>query len=212
MTNGARAVPPSAVRRLTKYLAIVQQLQADGIEWVSSKDLSEALGLTSSTVRQDLSHLDFAGVSKRGYQVGGLARALAAVLGADKTWNLAVVGAGNMGRALATHEEFSRRGFVIRGLFDADEKKIGRKLGNLTIRGMRDLPLCVQKDRIDLGVIAVPAHAAQAVADLLVVSGVRGLLNLALTHVIAPARVQVVDARLVASLQELTHAIRSSAS
>ncbi len=117
-----------------------------------------------------------------------------------------------MGRALATHEEFSRRGFVIRGLFDADEKKIGRKLGNLTIRGMRDLPLCVQKDRIDLGVIAVPAHAAQAVADLLVVSGVRGLLNLALTHVIAPARVQVVDARLVASLQELTHAIRSSAS
>ena len=92
----------------------------DGGEWVRSSQIARALQLTSSTVRQDLSYLDFAGVSKRGYQARGLEQALAGALGADRIWNMLVVGAGNLGRALIMHEEFRRRGFVLRAVCDAD--------------------------------------------------------------------------------------------
>jgi redox-sensing transcriptional repressor len=206
-----QGIPPSVIRRLTKYLAEVQRLRQMGREWVSSQDLAEQLGLTSSTVRQDLTHLDFNGVSKRGYQTEGLQKVLARVLGADSVWKMVVVGAGNLGRALVQHEEFHRRGFEICGIFDNDAKMIGRKVGRLTVLGMRELPTLVGDLKVDLGVIAVPPAAAQGVADLLIASGVRGLLNMALTHIVAPARVCVTDARIVASLLELTHAVQSNA-
>lgn len=205
------AIPPSAVRRMTKYLAYVQRLTDIGVEWVSSSDLAESLGLTSSTVRQDLSHLDFSGTSKRGYETLGLQRVLAKVLGADTTWRMVVVGAGNLGRALALHEEFARRGFSIRGIFDSDPQKVGTQVGGLTVQGMRALPPVVVKNKVDIGVIAVPALAAQGAADLLVASGVRGLLNLAQTHIIAPRHVAVVDTRVIASLQELAYTISTMA-
>jgi len=165
------------------------------------------LGLTSSTVRQDLSHLDFSGTSKRGYETEGLFRVLVGVLGADKPWNMVVVGAGNLGRALALHEEFSRRGFHIRGIFDADPGKVGRKLGSLTVRRMDELPVLVPEWGVEMGIIAVPATAAQDVADRLIASGVRGLLNLALTHITVPQDVAIIDSRIVASLLELSHLV-----
>jgi len=204
-----RAIPPSVVRRLTRYLTHVQTLRGEGVEWVSSQELASTLGLTSSTVRQDLSYVDFSGISKRGYETAGLEEVLTAILGADQEWNLIVVGAGNLGRALALHEEFTRRGFHIRGIFDNDPKKIGRKVGNLTIRGMEDVPSAVAEEKIDIGVIAVPAGAAQAVSDALAAAGIKGLLNLALPHIVAPPHVAIIDARVVASLLELTHAITS---
>jgi redox-sensing transcriptional repressor len=207
-----QGIPPSVIRRLTKYLTEVQRLRLTGREWVSSQELAEALDLTSSTVRQDLTHLDFHGVSKRGYQTEGLQRVLARVMGADSVWKMVVVGAGNLGRALALHEEFHRRGFEICGIFDNDVRIIGKKVGRLNILGIRELPKVVGELKIDLGVIAVPPVAAQAVADLLIASGVRGLLNMALAHIVAPTRVCVTDARIVASLLELTHAVQSNAS
>lgn len=210
MEQDRKRIPGSVVNRLTRYFTHVQGLCQSGAEWVSSAELAEALGLTSSTVRQDLSHIDFRGVSKRGYNACGLEKMLARTLGADTLWRMVVVGAGNLGTALTLHEEFSRRGFKICGIFDADETKVGRKVGRLTVRGMRDLPRMVARQRVDIGLIAVPAASAQKVADLLILSGVRGLLNLALTHVVSPRRVPVVDARVVASLLELAHIIKSS--
>ena len=109
MTNTTKAVPAPVLKRLTDYYATIQGLRAEGVEWVSSSEVADALGLTSSTVRQDLSHLNFAGVSKRGYETSGLETALARALGADKIWNMLVVGAGNLGRALALHQAFRRR-------------------------------------------------------------------------------------------------------
>ena len=206
--NAKKAVPSSVVRRLTKYYAVIQDVRREGMEWISSSEIAAALGLTSSTVRQDLSHLDFAGVSKRGYETSGLERVLADVLGATTTWNVAVIGAGNLGRALAMHEEFGRHGFAILGIFDSDKAKVGKRVGSLVVSTMEELPRFVRSRKIDVGIIAVPSQAAQQVADQLVTSGVRGLLNMALMHVVAPGDVRVVDARVVASLQELTHALK----
>jgi len=208
MANSGKAIPTSVVKRLTRYLTEVQALREAEVEWVSSQELAETLGLTSSTVRQDLSHVDFSGISRRGYRIDGLERVLVDVLGVDTTWNTVVVGAGNLGRALALHHEFSHRGFNICGIFDSDPKKVGVKVGRLAVKGMRELPTVVGEQNVQIGIIAVPDDAAQSVGDLLIASGIHGLLNLSLAHIVAPAGVAVTDSRVVASLLELAHAIK----
>jgi redox-sensing transcriptional repressor len=205
-----RRLPPLVVRRLPKYLAYVQELAEQRIEWVSSHALAEQLGLTSSTVRQDFSFFDFRGTSKRGYEVAGLQRMIESVLGNNREWRMVIVGAGNLGKALVLHEDFGRRGFKICGIFDSDPAKLGQPIGVLTIQGLRELPAAVNACKATIGVIAVPAPAAQQVADLLIASGVSGLLNLALTHLSVPQRVAVIDSRIVAGLLELTHLVTFS--
>lgn len=202
------AVPQAVVQRLTKYLAHVQTVCEQQIEWVSSGELAATLGLTSSTVRQDLSYIDFSGTSKRGYETTGLRRVLRNTLGCDKTWRTVVVGAGNLGRALAQHEDFARRGFQIVGIFDNSESIIGSKVGNLTVQAVRLAPKWIGVQKVEIGIIAVPSAAAQEVGDILIASGVRGLLNLSLAHIVVPRHVSVIDSRVVASLMELTHAIK----
>ncbi len=201
-------IPPTVVRRLPKYLAHAQRLRQAGVEWVSSAELGEALGLTSSTVRQDLSHIDFHGISKRGYSTAGLDAALAQTLGADHEICCVLIGAGNLGRALAQHEEFARQGFKICGVFDSSANVVGKKVGRLVVQGMSDLPGVVCGQDVDIGIVTVPHEAAQRVADQLVLAGVRGLLNLTSAHLIVPRKVPVVDARVVASLRELAYAVK----
>jgi redox-sensing transcriptional repressor len=208
MRNTQGPIPQSVRGRLAHYLTMVQEVRARGLDWVSSKELAEGLGLTSSTVRQDMSHVSFSGVSKKGYATLGLERVLTGMLGADTVWRCAVVGAGNLGAAIARHEEFARRGFSIQGIFDNDPKKIGKKVGSLVVLPLNDLPGFVVARKTDIGILAVPAAAAQQVADLLIVSGIKGLLNMALTHIVVPQRVAVMDSRIIVSLLELTHLIK----
>jgi redox-sensing transcriptional repressor len=202
-------IPPSVIKRMTKYLAYVQGLNAAGVEWVSSSELADTLGLTSSTVRQDLSHVDFSGTSKKGYETQGLEAELVRVLGTDLTWRTIVVGAGNLGRALVLHEDFAERGFDICGIFDSDKRKVGTAVGHLNVQNMDELAGTIRSKNVRIGVIAVPASVAQNVAHLLIAAKIRGLLNLALTHITAPKSVAVVDARIAASLMELSYAIKS---
>lgn len=201
-------IPPTVVRRLPKYLAHAQRLRQAGVEWVSSSEIGESLGLTSSTVRQDLSHIDFYGISKRGYSTAGLESSLAQTLGADHEICCVLVGAGNLGRALALHEEFARQGFKICGVFDASPAVVGKKVGRLVVQSMAELPGVVCGQDVDIGIVTVPHTAAQRVADQLILAGVRGLLNLTSAHLIVPKKVPVVDARVVASLRELAYAVK----
>ncbi|MFW6151541.1 MAG: redox-sensing transcriptional repressor Rex [Verrucomicrobiota bacterium] len=210
MVKENNQIPQSVIRRLTRYLSQIHMFRDSGEEWVSSQVLAEALDLTSSTVRQDLSHIDISGISRKGYEVKQLEKSLKKVLGADLVWNAVVVGAGNLGRALAAHEDFSRKGFRICGIVDKDKSKIGKRVGRLRVQPLRRLPIMVGDENIAIGILAVPEAAAQSVADILIASGVRGILNMALSHVIVPARVSVVDARMVASLQELSYAIMTN--
>ena len=204
-------IPSPVVKRLAKYLAHLQHLKLDDKEWVSSQGLAQALGLTDSTVRQDISHLDFSGRGKRGYEAKGLEEILTRVLGLDTGGNAVIVGAGNLGRALALHEDFPRVGFNIRGIFDVDPRLFGKKLGPLVVQSMDDLPEVVRSEGVDIGIIAVPASAARVAALQLVAAGVRGLLNLACAHLTVSENIAIVDARIVESLQQLSCAIRMRA-
>lgn len=203
-------MPKPVIRRLPKYLVHVQELREEGVDWASSRDIAGALGLTSSTVRQDLSHMDLRGISKKGYETSQLEAVLRQILGADRMHRVFIIGAGNLGRALAEHGAFSRRGFEICGLFDVDPKLIGRSVGSAKVMSMESLPEQAKQTRIDIGIIAVPSQAAQAVADTLVEAGVRAILNLAYKHVQAPPEVTVVDARIMESLQELAYSLGRS--
>lgn len=199
------------MRRLPKYLTLVQHLRAGGAEWVSSAALARALGLTGSTVRQDLSHLNVSGFSRRGYRAAELERVLARVLGADRTWKVVIVGAGNLGQALAKHGDLQRHGFDICGIFDIDSRVIGRKVGILRVTSFSEVDRVVKERGVRLGIIAVPAPAAQEVADRLVAAGIQGILNLAYANVLVRSGVAVVNARILESLQELVYLVRLEA-
>ena len=176
-----------------------------------SQDLAKALDLTDSTVRQDLSHVDFSGRAKRGYEVEGLQKALINVLGLDATCNAVIVGAGNLGRALVLHEGFREQGFNICGIFDVDPRFFGEKIGHLAVQQMDALPRVVRDERVEIGIMAVPALAARVVAFELISAGVRALLNLACAHVTVPKNVVIVDAQIVEGLQQLSYAIKIQA-
>ncbi len=208
MKKQVSKIPPAVVRRLPKYLAYAQELRRAGVPWVSSKMFGDALGLTSSTVRQDITHVDFEGTSKRGYSTAGLEAVLARTLGVDQKIAVVVVGAGNFGRALVLHDEFAKQGFVICGIFDSSPAVVGSRVGKLQVQPMSALTDVVCGRDVDIGIIAVPFAAAQQVADLLVLTGVRGILNLTTAHIMAPRKVAVVDARILLSLRELAYAVK----
>ena len=201
-------IPISVIRRLPKYLMMAKQLNAEGVEWVSSDALAESLALTSSTVRQDISHIDFQGISKKGYSTAGLVAVLTLTLGADQESVCVVIGAGNLGRALATHGEFARQGFRICEVFDNNPAVIGDKIGRFIVRDVSELPGVIESQKVDIGIVAVPHDAAQPVADRLCKAGIRGVLNLTAAHITVPAGVALADARIIASLRELAYVLK----
>ncbi|MBU0679241.1 MAG: redox-sensing transcriptional repressor Rex [Verrucomicrobia bacterium] len=209
MTEESKKLPHPVIRRLPKYLARVHELLHAEVEWVSSQELAEALNLTSSTVRQDLSYLDLTGISKRGYETSSLDAALNKELDSSSHHHIVIVGAGYLGCALAVHGSFAGHGFQTCGIFDIDPSIIGSRVGILKVQPMKNLQQIVDKFGVDIGIIAVPAAAAQEVADQLVAAGVKGLLNLAYASIQIPAGVSMLDARILASLQELAYMIKS---
>lgn len=200
-------IPQPVIRRLPKYLVHLQELREEGVVWASSQQIADALGLTSSTVRQDLSHIDLSGISKKGYETVQLEAVLRQVLGADVLHRVVIMGAGHLGRALAEHGAFTERGFEIQALFDREPSLFGKRFGTAEVLPAEQLTVLAAKVQIDIGIIAVPAQAAQEVADQLVGVGVRAILNLAYKHILVPPGVHLVDARIMESLQELAYAL-----
>jgi redox-sensing transcriptional repressor len=187
----------------------MRQLRKKNLKWISSHRIAKHLGLTSVTVRQDLTYLDFYGVGKRGYLTAGLEKTLSEFFSTHTENRMAVVGAGNIGQALVRYEEFSKRGFNICGLFDSDENKIGTQVEDLTVQAIDDLPNVIRKENIKIGIIAVPPEVAQSVADQLILSGIQGLLNLSTIHIITPKSLPIVEVRIVNSLRELVYKMNS---
>lgn len=211
MTVVSKPVPVPTIRRLPKYLAYVRQLKENGQEWVVSRELAEAIRCTDSTVRQDFRHLDCLVGESLGYDIEYLEMAIVKVLGLDVPVHAVIVGAGDLGQALARSldgRNSAARTFRICGIFDPDPRLHGKKLGNLVVEGTDALPRVVFRESVAIGMVAVAPWAAQRMVTQLVSAGVRGLLNFTSSHVALPATVPVVDAHMLASLQELSGMIR----
>src|SRR4051812_41333054 len=172
-------IPNPAVRRLSLYLRQLEAFKRKDRRTISSKQLGESLGLTDAQVRKDLAYFGQFGHPGIGYRVDDLIQQVRRILGTDKVWNVLLVGAGNLGRALTAYKGFQSKGFQLVAVFDNDPAKTGRKIGPFAVQAMSDVPAVVQKQGIKLAIISVPADHAQEVADDLIAAGVRGILNFA---------------------------------
>ena len=198
-----RGVPDAAVARLPGYLQALTTLAERGISSVSSEELAAAAGVSSAKLRKDLSHLGSYGVRGVGYQVDRLAYEISTALGLTQDWPVAIVGMGNLGRALAAYSGFTSRGFNVIALLDRDDSLVGTAVGERTVRPMRDLAALVREDGLAIGVIATPAESAQDVADRLVDAGVRSILNFAPRVLDVPGDVMVRRVDMSTELQIL---------
>lgn len=199
-----RPVPDIVIGRLPIYLRALAHMEAEGIKITASKELAERLGMSSAQIRKDLSHFGEFGKQGMGYDVAYLRDQLRGILQLDRPWGMVLVGAGDLGHAIAHHGGFEEWGFHLVTVYDNNPQKIGRRLGKFEIRDAAHLAEQVREMEIKIGITAVPAAAAQAVVDELVEGGVRAILNYAPITVTVPpdVRVQYVDP--VVYLQRMT--------
>jgi redox-sensing transcriptional repressor len=210
VTTGAafeRRIPEATVARLPVYLQVLLAAadHDDGsVATLSSDDLARATGFTAAKVRKDLSFLGSHGTRGVGYPVVELAELISRVLGLTTERSVVLVGAGNLGRALASYEGFLRRGFRLAALVDADAAKVGSEVAGHLVEAAGELPRIVAARDISIAVLATPAAAAQSVADALVAAGITAILNFAPTHLDVPPDVQVRSVDLSTELQILS--------
>ena len=200
-------IPGPSVRRLSLYLRQLESFQRGKRETISSKQLGQSLGLTDAQVRKDLAYFGQFGHPGVGYKVGDVVARVRHILGTDKTWNVILVGAGNLGRALMAYQGFDSKGFHIVAVFDNDASKVGSSYGTMKVQAMAELSQVVRENDVRLGVIAVPADDAQQVADDLIEAGVRGLLNFAPISLTVPPRVALNSVDLAVQLEQIAFAV-----
>jgi len=203
-------VSDSTIRRMSHYLRALEEMDRQEETTVSSTQLAEWGGTTAAQVRKDLSQFGSFGKRGLGYEVRGLTERLRAILGVDRRWRVALVGAGRIGAALFEYPNFRLRGFDLVGVLDVADDKVGRSWGELTIRHVEELEDVVSSEDVDLVIIAVPAAAAQEVADRAVEAGARGILNFAPTQLRVPEGVPLTDVNLVMEMEALSFAITSA--
>lgn len=198
----------AGVHRLSLYVRRLECLLREGAAKISSSQLGEALGVTDAQVRKDLAHIGSLGHPGIGYPTRELIAAIRRTLGIDRDWKLLVVGVGNLARALLRYRGFQQQGFRIVALVDADPEKVGQSVDGLTVSGPDRLAELVAATGAELGVLAVPAEAAQGVADTLVAAGIRGILNFAPTVLRLPPGVSLVSVDLTVQLEQLAFLVQ----
>jgi len=209
---GSQGIPEATIARLPVYLRVLYACAEQGIATVSSEELAAAAGVNSAKLRKDLSHLGSYGTRGVGYDVDYLVYQVSRELGLTQDWPVVIVGAGNLGRALANYGGFASRGFRIAAVLDADPTVVGTEIAAGQVVGSSDAIEAVVAERgVSIGVIATPAAAAQGVCDRLVAAGVTSILNFAPVVLIVPAGVDVRKVDLSIELQILAfHAQRRS--
>ncbi|MGC9454756.1 MAG: redox-sensing transcriptional repressor Rex [Phycisphaerae bacterium] len=199
-----QSVPEPVVRRLCLYLRELEALSERGVAKVSSRQMAHDLHVTDAQVRKDLAYFGQFGRPGLGYRVQPLRDELRRILGTDQPLNVIVVGAGDLGRALLRYRGFRRKGFHLVAAFDVAKSKVGTKIGPVPVYHMDRMPEVVRRQDVKLAVVAVPAGAAQEVADALCEAGVGGILNFAPTTLETPEGVAVRLVDLAAHLEQLS--------
>ena len=200
-----RRIPEATVARLPVYLRILGELAEEEVEHVSSDRLAELAGVNAAKVRKDLSYLGSYGTRGVGYEVAYLVYQVKRELGLNHDWPVVIVGAGNLGQALAGYGGFGNRGFPVAGVVDVDPNKVGSVIGGVRVRHIDDLAQVVQSRNVSIGVIATPPVAAQDAADRLVRAGVTSILNFAPVVLSVPRGVAVRKVDLAVELQILSY-------
>jgi redox-sensing transcriptional repressor len=201
------SVPKAVVSRLSLYLRELQHLMRDGHQRTSSNQLGRLLGFSDAQVRKDLAYFGHFGHPGIGYRCDDLIKAIRKILGTDRDWAVAMVGTGNLGRALLGYKGFSHQGFRIAAAFDIDPHWIGATIEGVHVFHLDRLGEVAADHRIKLGMIAVPAPAAQAVADRLVAAGIEGIVNFAPVTITLPDSVRHVGVDLAIELEQLSFAV-----
>ena len=200
-------VPKAVVARLSLYLRELQQLVNDGKQTVSSQVLGTRLGVTGAQVRKDFTYFGQFGYPGIGYRCDELISEIKRILGTDQTWPVALIGCGNLGQALLGYRGFQKQGFDVVAAFDISPRLIGTQLADLKVQNIEVLPEWVAEKKISLVILAVPADAVNAAVEVIVRSGVTGILNFAPVTLKLPKRIQVVGVDLAIELEQLAFGV-----
>ncbi|HJN07745.1 MAG: redox-sensing transcriptional repressor Rex [Pirellulaceae bacterium] len=204
-TNGA--VPKAVVSRLSLYLRELQHLVQSGHETTSSTQLGTVLGFTDAQVRKDLAYFGQFGYPGIGYRCEELIAAIKQILGTDRSWPVALIGLGNLGRALLRYRGFGRQGFCVVAAFDVDPSIVGQSIEEIPVYHIDQLAEIIDKSQIRLAIIAVPSPEAQGAATLLAKAGIEGILNFAPVTITLPETVKRVEVDLAIELEQLSFAV-----
>ncbi|TAK12647.1 MAG: redox-sensing transcriptional repressor Rex [Anaerolineae bacterium] len=198
-------IPDIVIGRLPVYLRSLQRMAQEGRQVTSSQELGERLGISAAQIRKDLSQFGEFGKQGTGYNIEFLSKKISDILNVDRVWEVAIVGAGDIGSALARYNGFNQRGFHTRLIFDNDPKKIGMKIDDFTVMDAASMESELKRAGVQVVMLAVPAGHAQGVADRLVSAGVKAILNYAPVSLNVPADVRVQHIDPVVHLQRMTY-------
>lgn len=207
MQRNSMKVSMAVVRRLPKYQRYLGELLQKDILRISSKELGKIMGLTASQIRQDLNCFGGFGQQGYGYNVTELHKEIGTILGLNKEYKCVIIGAGNLGQAIANYEGFRREGFILNAMFDVNPRLVGVTIRDVKIRDIDDLESYVNENDITIGIICVPKEASQNVADILVNANIKAIWNFAPTDVKVPENVVIENVAISESLYTLTYLI-----
>lgn len=202
-----REISQAVIRRLPRYYRYLGELLENGVERISSNDLSKRMKVTASQIRQDLNNFGGFGQQGYGYNVKYLYSEIAKILGLDEDHNIIIVGAGNLGQALANYQAFESRGFILKGIFDVNPTLKGVSIRGVEIRMMEDLKEVIREHNVEIAILTIPKAKAIEVANLLVENGVQAIWNFAHTDLNLPSNIIVENVHLSESLMRLSYNI-----
>lgn len=205
--NPAKEISQAVITRLPRYYRYLGDLKDAGVERVSSQELSRIMRVTASQIRQDFNHFGGFGQQGYGYNVDYLYIEIGKILGLHKSHNLILIGAGNLGQALANYMNFEKRGFIITGIFDINPDLIGKTVRNIPIQPMENMQGFIKENDVDIAVLTIPKNGAVKVAEQLVEYGIRGIWNFAHVDLEVPEDVLVENVHLSDSLMKLSYQI-----
>nr|WP_312093782.1 redox-sensing transcriptional repressor Rex [Aminipila sp.] len=206
MKKGSK-ISNAVIKRLPRYRRYLNELRKKGVDKISSRELSDLIGYTASQIRQDLNNFGGFGQQGYGYNVEALYNEISSILGLDKEYKMVIVGAGNLGQAIANHTYYYKAGFVVSSLFEVNPKLVGIKINDISVRDYEELVPYIEQNGIDIGIICTTKDAAQEVADKMAFAGVKGIWNFAPVDLEVPDSIAVENVHLSDGLHSLAYHI-----
>lgn len=201
----SKEISQAVIGRLPRYFRYLGELKDEGVERISSQELSELMKVTASQIRQDFNNFGGFGQQGYGYNVTFLYQEIGKILGLDKTHHLIIIGAGNLGQALGNYMNFERRGFLLKGIFDKNPALYGKKVREIEVQPMECVEAFVRENEVDIAVLTIPKTSAVEVAEILVANGIKAIWNFAHVDLNVPEGIQVENVHLSDSLMKLSY-------